>query len=206
MKHSTPLRVTWDWRWPPAAEQEAADRTSDEDRLLLVAEELARAKVLLLEIGYPSAAEVKGGLLRTVLDRLSSQVSLVLTSEEAELTEEQVLDSLGVSEEWIDATPVGGGAGCVPASPPPTRENAGRTGIRIYLTSGNVASASAFWGNGYNLGDMANDFFGDAFGDGTGDFNMNMNASGAGNGRGWDRRGRRGRSKEILLAHNSSFW
>ena len=49
------------------------------------------------------------------------------------------------------------------------------------------ASASAFWGDGYNMGDMVNDFFGDAFGDGTGDFNMNMNASGHGNGRGWGR-------------------
>ncbi len=49
------------------------------------------------------------------------------------------------------------------------------------------SSASAFWGNGYNMGDMANDFFGDAFGDGTGDFNMNMNASGRGNGRGQGR-------------------
>ncbi len=49
------------------------------------------------------------------------------------------------------------------------------------------SSASAFWGNGSNMGDMANDFFGDAFGDGTGDFNMNMNASGRGNGRGQGR-------------------
>ena len=57
-----------------------------------------------------------------------------------------------------------------------------------------LSSASAFaWGNGpydsFSNGftDVANQFFGDGYGDGNADFDMNMNTSASGNGRGWGR-------------------
>jgi GeoRSP system SPASM domain protein len=138
MKLAAPLRVTWDWNWPPVVQPGTTAHGPGKKRAVAIGGELARARVLLLEVGYPGFSSVHSGFLRSVLEGVGAQVSLVLTPETiASLQADDFSpESFGAAEVWVDVTPGGEEKGNGRALP---RSDDGSvwTDIRLYLTSSN---------------------------------------------------------------------
>jgi len=142
MRLSTPLRVVWDWDWPPVVRLDSLARGRGGRENLHIAEELARSRVLLLEIGYPSSVDVSDGLLLEVLGRVAAQTSLVLTPEVAAgLPAVNPLEAAGLGEIWLDVTPADGKE-ADPASLPCRRDGSPWPALRIHLTAGNRRAAA----------------------------------------------------------------
>jgi radical SAM protein with 4Fe4S-binding SPASM domain len=135
VKLSAPLRVCWDWNWPPVVmEEPAAPRIEGRET---VAAALARSRVLMLEIGYPSPSDITGGSLAAAVKQIAAATAIVLSVREArELDDESRRLLSGLGEVWIDGTedPGDGGDNSSWERPP---------GIRIYLTGDTVEGAVA---------------------------------------------------------------
>jgi radical SAM protein with 4Fe4S-binding SPASM domain len=138
-KLAAPLRVTWDWDWPPVAHPAAPPRRPPPDLVREVGRELVRARVLLLEVGYPDPAALAGGELARALDGFAGQLSLVLgPAAAAALGASGAGASPGAAELWLDITPAG-----PDAAPTALAGTAPWEGVRLYLTAGNLRAAAA---------------------------------------------------------------
>jgi GeoRSP system SPASM domain protein len=142
VKLSAPLRVTWDWNWPRVVQPGSKASGPGREKVETIVGELVRAGVLMLEIGYPAAAEVRQGLLALAIGRSGGITSLAMTPETiTDLGEEELRSILGPGEIWADVTPLEGqetGKGALPR-----RENGSVwPDLRIYLTSVNLESAA----------------------------------------------------------------
>jgi radical SAM protein with 4Fe4S-binding SPASM domain len=132
-----PLRVTWDWEWPPIARppEPGARRAGSELRGAIGAE-IVEARVLLLEVGHPDATELAGGALAAALAGFCGTLSLALDPETAAaLGGSRPWEALGAEEVWLDVTPAGGAP--LPGSLRRWPH------VRLYLTAANVAEAAA---------------------------------------------------------------
>lgn len=142
MKLSAPLRVTWDWNWSPAVQPEERGEGPAADRIRLIGEELARAGVLMLEVGYPGISSFRSGLVLSVVGSIPAQVSFVLAPE--------TIDALGGDEPWKDAGPAEVWADATPSPEleggepklPRRVDGAIWPDVRIYLTSANRTRAA----------------------------------------------------------------
>ena len=133
-KLAAPLRVTWDWDWPPVAHPGAPPRRPPPELVREVAEEVVGARVLLLEVGYPDSDALTGGELARALAGFTGELSLVLGPVAAAvLAEARPWEGLRAAEVWLDATPMRGATVPIPAWP----------AVRIYLTAGNTKAAAA---------------------------------------------------------------
>jgi len=142
VKLSAPLRVTWDWNWPPAIRADAEPSGPGGERARIIAGELKAAKVLMLEVGYPGAEDLSSGLAASVLGGAGSQVSLVLDPDTIAALGGKGWKETGAGEVWADMTASINGQG----EPPPLPRLAdGSTwpDLRIYLTSANCRAAAA---------------------------------------------------------------
>ncbi len=144
MKLAAPLRVTWDWNWSPAVQPGAPADGPEEKMAMAIGGELARARVLLLEVGYPGLSSIRSGLLRSVLKGVAAQVSLVLTPETVAALPvgDFSPESFGAVEVWVDVTPRGGGSGKGRALPR-SADGSAWPDIRLYLTSSNWRESAA---------------------------------------------------------------
>jgi len=133
---AAPLRLTWGWDWPPLARAAGAPpRRPPADLAAAVGAEIVRSSVLLLEVGYPTAAALAEGGLAAALAGFAGALSLVLEPGEAlALGGERPWEGTG-AEVWLDLTPVPGG-------PPPTASEAWPS-VRISLTARTVEAAAA---------------------------------------------------------------
>lgn len=132
---ASPLRLTWDWDWPPIVHPGAAARRPTPDAVRAIGAEIVSAGVLLLEIGYPDPEALRSGELAAALTGFAGSLSLVLTpAAAAELAASRPWEDLGVDEVWLDATP-GGGA--------PLAGVEGWKAFRFSVTAGNLAEAAA---------------------------------------------------------------
>jgi radical SAM protein with 4Fe4S-binding SPASM domain len=97
--------------------------------------EIVRARVLMLEIGYPDPEALLSGELAAVLDGFAGSISLVLApSAAAALAGEKPWQTMGTEEVWLDMTP---GVGAIP------RGLATWAAQRFYLTSGNLDAVAS---------------------------------------------------------------
>lgn len=140
-KIDAPLRVTWDWDRPPVAHPGAPSGRPSPELVRDVGAELVRARVLMLEIGYPDAQSLLDGEVARAVEGLVGSVSLVLRASAAvELAAAKpTWESFGGGEVWLDATPVGApgsGAAPIPEAIRPW------TDVRIYLTAKNCRDAA----------------------------------------------------------------
>lgn len=136
-KLGAPLRLTWDWDWAPIAHPGAPPRRPGPELVRAIGAEIVRARVLLLEVGYPDPDALLGGELAAALDGFAGNLSLVLSPAAAErLAGEQPWRALGVEEQevWLDATP---GVGLAPAV------LEGWPAVRFFLTAENVGEVAA---------------------------------------------------------------
>jgi len=134
-KFAAPLRLTWDWAWPPVAHPGAPGRPAP-DMVREIGAEIVRARVLMLEVGYPDPEVLLSGELAAALRGFEGSLSLVLTpSAAAALAEEQSWKLPGTEEVWLDMTP---GAGA-----PSPGGLAAWTALRFYLTAGNLDAVAA---------------------------------------------------------------
>jgi radical SAM protein with 4Fe4S-binding SPASM domain len=134
-KLASPLRLTWDWDWPPIVHPGAQPRRPTPEAVRAIGAEIVRAGVLLLEVGYADPGALRSGELAAALAGFAGSLSLVLSPPAAaELAGSRPWEALGVEEVWLDATPEGGG---LPAG------LEGWAAVRFYLTAGNVAEAAA---------------------------------------------------------------
>lgn len=135
---ASPLRLTWDWDWPPVAHPGSPIRRPPAETVRAVGAEIVRARVLLLEIGYPDPEALRSGELAAALDGFEGRLSLVLAPDTAAaLVDERPWAMLHPETVWLDATP---GEKALP--PALTAWPA----VRYYLTAGNcdaVATAIA---------------------------------------------------------------
>lgn len=130
-----PLRLTWDWDWPPIAHPGAPPRRPPPEAVREIGAGIVRAGVLLLEVGYPDAEALRSGELAAALAGFTGALSLVLTpGVAAELAASRPWEALGAGEVWLDATPESGDI-------PPGLE--GWPAVRVHLTFGNLAAATA---------------------------------------------------------------
>jgi radical SAM protein with 4Fe4S-binding SPASM domain len=129
-----PLRLTWDWDWPPVAFPGAPPRRPSPDAVRAIGAEIVRVRVLMLEIGYPEPEALRSGELSAALAGYEGILSLVLTPRAAALAEERPWEALGAADVWLDVTPGGeaipGGLEGWPAQ-------------RFYLTAGNLDAVAA---------------------------------------------------------------
>ncbi len=144
MKLAAPLRVTWDWNWSPAVQPGAPADGPEEKMAMAIGGELARARVLLLEVGYPGLSSIRSGLLRSVLKGVAAQVSLVLTPETVAALPvgDFSPESFGAVEVWVDVTPRGDESGKGRALPR-SADGSAWPDIRLYLTSSNWRESAA---------------------------------------------------------------
>jgi radical SAM protein with 4Fe4S-binding SPASM domain len=109
----------------------------------VIAAELGRAGVLMLEIGYPGADDIRGGLLRSAVERAAGRTSLALLPETIErLGGEEPWREMGVGEVWADVTP-GGEDGEGKITLPRRPDGSVWPDLRIYLTSNNLENSAA---------------------------------------------------------------
>ncbi|HEY6000227.1 MAG TPA: SPASM domain-containing protein [bacterium] len=133
---AAPLRLTWDWDWPPIVHPGAPRRRPTPEEVRTIGAEIVRAGVLLLEVGYPDAQAVRSGELAGALAGFAGSLSVVLDPRGAEaLAGVDLCADLGAEEVWVDATPVGDcGLPAVPAAWP---------AVRFHLTAANAAAVAA---------------------------------------------------------------
>ncbi len=142
MKLSAPLRVCWDWNWPLPVRRGSPAGNADGDRVRLIAAELAKARILLLEVGYPSLSDITGGVLRAAVEKVPAQTSLVLDPQVASrLGAAELRQETGAGEIWIDGTPPDAAAG-EKAAVPRARDGSVWPELRVYLTAANGAAAA----------------------------------------------------------------
>jgi len=134
-KYAAPLRLTWDWARPPIAHPGASPSRPAPEMVRSVGAEIVRARVLMLEIGYPDPEALLSGELAAALAGFEGSLSLVLTpSAAAALGEEKPWETLGAEDVWLDMTP---GVGAIPEG------SAAWPAQRFYLTAGNLEAVAA---------------------------------------------------------------
>ena len=134
-KYAAPLRLTWDWDWPPVAHPGAPPRRPAPELVRAIGAEIVRARVLMLEIGYPDAQALLSGELTAAIEGFEGSLSLVLTpTAAATLAGEKPWEALGAEDVWLDMTP------CVGTIP---RQLEAWPAQRFYLTAGNLDAVSA---------------------------------------------------------------
>ena len=111
-KYAAPLRLTWDWDWPPVAHPGAPPRRPPPEMVREIGAEIVRARVLMLEVGYPDPEALLSGELAAALAGFEGSLSLVLApAAAAALAGEHPWEALGAEEVWLDVTP---GVGAIP--------------------------------------------------------------------------------------------
>lgn len=142
MRLSAPLRVIWDWNWPPVVHREIVGKGPGAERARVIGEELRRARVLMIEAGYPGIQDLRDGLVASVLGEIPAQVSLVLSAATiAALGDEEAWGAAGGGEVWADATPLGTDERektVLPRKP----DGSVWPDMRLYLTSANGGRAA----------------------------------------------------------------
>ena len=134
-KYAAPLRLTWDWDWPPIAHPGAPPRRPSPEMVRAIGAEIVRARVLMLEVGYPDPEALLSGELAAALAGFEGSLSLVLTpAAAAALAGEKPWEALGAEEVWLDMTP---GVGAIPQG------LEAWTALRFYLTAGNLDAVAA---------------------------------------------------------------
>jgi len=134
-KYAAPLRLTWDWDWPPIAHPGAPPRRPAPELVRTIGAEIVRARVLMLEVGYPGPDALLSGELAAALDGFEGSLSLVLApGAAAALAGERPWGTLGAEEVWLDMTP---GVGAIPQG------LAAWPAQRFYLTAGNLAAVAS---------------------------------------------------------------
>ncbi len=134
-RYAAPLRLTWDWAWPPIAHPAAPPRRPSPELVAAIGAEIVRARVLLLEVGYPDPQTLLSGELAAALRGFEGSLSLVLSPiTAAALAGERPWEALGAEEVWLDATP---GVGPIP------ERLASWTAQRFYLTATNLDAVAA---------------------------------------------------------------
>jgi len=132
---AAPLRLTWDWAWPPIAHPGAPPRRPPPEMVRAIGAEIVRARVLLLEVGYPDQESVLSGELTAALAGFEGSLALVLAPEAASaLAKAKPWETLGAQEVWLDATP---GVGAMPTG------LESWPAVRFYLTAGNLDEVAA---------------------------------------------------------------
>jgi radical SAM protein with 4Fe4S-binding SPASM domain len=132
---AAPLRLTWDWAWPPIAHPAEPPRRPPPELVRAIGAEIVRAQVLLLEVGYPDAAALASGELAAALEGFPGSLSLVLApAAAADLAGAKPWEALGAEEAWLDATP---GADPLPAGLDSW------PAVRFYLTAANLDAVAA---------------------------------------------------------------
>jgi GeoRSP system SPASM domain protein len=134
-KYAAPLRLTWDWAWPPVAHPGAPPRRPSPEMVRAIGAEIVRARVLMLEVGYPDPEALLSGELAAALEGFAGSLSLVLTpGAAAALADENLRESPVTEEVWLDITP---GVGAIPL------KFDARVAVRFYLTAGNLDAVAA---------------------------------------------------------------
>jgi radical SAM protein with 4Fe4S-binding SPASM domain len=134
-KLGAPLRLTWDWDRPPIAHPGAPPRRPAPEFVRAIGAEIVRARVLMLEVGYPDPEALRSGELAAALQDFAGSLSLVLGPvAAAALLDGKPWVALGAEEVWLDATP---GAEPLPAG------LEGWPAARFYLTAGNVDAVAS---------------------------------------------------------------
>jgi len=133
-KFAAPLRLTWDWAWPPIALPGAPLCRPSPDAVRTIGAEIVRAHVLMLEVGYPDPEALRSGELAAALAGFEGSLSLVLTPAAVVLAEERPWEALSAEDVWLDVTP---GNGTIP------RGLEGWSAQRFYLTAGNLEAVAA---------------------------------------------------------------
>ena len=132
--YAAPLRLTWDWDWPPVAHPGAPPLRPAPEMVRAIGAEIVRARILLLEVGYPDPEALLSGELAAALDGFEGSRSLVLTPiAAAALAGEKPWKTMGAEEVWLDMTP---GVGAIPQG------LADWPAQRFYLTAGNLDAAA----------------------------------------------------------------
>jgi radical SAM protein with 4Fe4S-binding SPASM domain len=133
-KYAAPLRLTWDWAWPPVAHAGPARRPAPE-LVRAIGAEIVRARVLMLEVGYPDPEALLSGELAAALAGFEGSLSLVLTpAAAAALADTRPWKDLGAEDVWLDLTP---GAGEIPQG------LGGWSALRFYLTADNLDAVAS---------------------------------------------------------------
>ena len=128
--YAAPLRLTWDWAWPPVAHPGAPPRRPAPEMVRAIGAEIVRSRVLMLEIGYPDPQALLSGELAAALDGFEGSLSLVFApSAVVPFADERPWTALAAEEVWLDATP---GAEALPPG------LAAWGAQRFYLTAGNL--------------------------------------------------------------------
>jgi radical SAM protein with 4Fe4S-binding SPASM domain len=134
-KYATPLRLTWDWDWPPVVHPGAPPRRPPPDLVRAIGAEIVRARVLMLEIGYPDPEALRSGELAAALTGFEGSLSFVLTpAAAAALAGAKPWEPLGAEEVWLDMTPR---IGAIPQG------LEAWSALRFYLTAGNLDAVAA---------------------------------------------------------------
>ncbi len=134
-KFAAPLRLTWDWAWPPIAHAGAPPGRPEPELVRAIGAEIVGSRVLMLEIGYPDPQDLLSGELAAALAGFEGSLSLVLSPAAAALLADgRLCEALGAEEVWLDATP---GAGAIP----PGLE--AWPAQRFYLTAGNFEAVAS---------------------------------------------------------------
>lgn len=133
--YAAPLRLTWDWAWPPVAHPGAPSRRPSPELVGAIGAEIVRARILMLEVGYPDAEALLSGELGAALAGFEGSLSLVLTPETAAaLDAGKPWQALGAEEIWLDMTP---GVGALPPG------LAAWPTLRFYPTAANLDAVAA---------------------------------------------------------------
>jgi len=134
-KYTAPLRLTWDWDWPPVAHPGAPPHRPSPEMVRTIGVEIVRARVLMLEVGYPDPEALLSGELAAALAGFEGSLSLVLTpSAAAVLADEKPWKAPGAEEVWLDITP---GVGAIPQG------LTAWAALRFYLTAGNLDAVAS---------------------------------------------------------------
>jgi radical SAM protein with 4Fe4S-binding SPASM domain len=110
-KYAAPLRLTWDWDWPPVAHPWAPPRRPPPEMVREIGADIVRSRVLMLEVGYPDPQALLSGELAAALAGFAGSLSFVLAPAAAALVGENPWRALGAEDVWLDMTP---GVGKIP--------------------------------------------------------------------------------------------
>jgi len=132
---AAPLRLTWDWARPPIAHPGEPPRRPTPELVRAIGREIVRARVLMLEVGYPDPDALRAGELAAALEGFAGSLSLVLRpAAAAALLVEKPWAALGAEEVWLDATP---GVDSLPAG------LEAWPAVRVYLSAANLDAAAS---------------------------------------------------------------
>jgi radical SAM protein with 4Fe4S-binding SPASM domain len=132
---AAPLRLTWDWDWPPITHPGSPPGRPTPDAVRTIGAEIVRSRALMLEVGYPDPEALLSGELAEALAGFEGRLSLVFApAAAAALAERRPWAALDVEEVWLDATPGAGAVSTGLESWP---------AVRFYLTAGNLDAVAA---------------------------------------------------------------